>query len=1248
MQISILTYRKTLLCIAVSASLGTFSNAALSEIITESREFSEDTTIEETRDNAWRIVDAGEGKTIELTSKNGSSLTLKSDWSAHVGAHDGGAINFKDLGNLTVQTGFHGLNAEAGSTITVDVAGKVTLTSSGQYSAGRGSGILTGEEATNTVVAGGDIDIEAYRAINNSGTASLTGENLFLTGTGDAAVLNLGGTTTLTADGESGEVEIKNTGTEEKSYGIWSQSGDVEIHGAKVTVSSANDTGILFTNGGAVQIGAKEDPAGTVNISGSKYGVNSWGSGEDAGGLTIRAGSVEISSAQGGAVGLGFGKFIVDSDSLMLTAEDAVALEVGDNAVAEATAGNAITLNSSRGIRNSGDVTLTSQGSLAINATGGYGLQTTKGTVSLTAGSNEGDLLSIKATGEDSNGIFATSTDGSGTVKLSGGTVTVEGANTGITAMEASLLQFGTDGEIGSLTVTGGNHAMYYNSTAVADVRASNFTAKSTSDCSIDAARGTLNITATNATVESADSIGLNTGADATTNINASDTVTFQAGGLAARTFGKLNIRGKTEGSSLANLKVISDVGNGIASCASDAEVTINAVNSTFITNDKATGEDSQRGNAVSASKGGELIFKDTGNADQKITVDSRWGALFSSDEGSVITVESGAVDLTGSVLASSQGTIKLGSVNALNTAQFRVEPGNSGADRAAINARNGSIAVHAVNAVITSDDYAVLATGSSEESADSTVDIETTGSLVITGDIAANIERNGLTTAEAGAGDRTVHINQEKTSTGTITITGDVSTVSDAETTSVVKIGLKTAESSLTGAVSDTYVGDDLSKFTGGTTLDIENGASWNVTGDSSVQNVTGNNGTIVTNGNRVAVDTLVNEGEGIEFETNSGKAGQIAIENNSGDFSVHVTEEGVREVNGNNIPESFADIVSVDNTRADTEITLYGDESGVIGETVTVLNGNGEIVSFSEKANTVTSGLENIAASNFLFFRSTMNDVNKRMGDLRTMPQAAGAWARYYGGKMKYGDRNMDTQYNTLQLGVDNRSGNFYYGLTASISDGDGDLDNGSVDNRNYGFGVYGGWVAENGQFLDVTLKRHRIETEGSLSSTSGTANRFDYYSWGTSVSLEYGWRIRCPNTGFWLEPQAEIMYGHLEKADFDTSTDVNVEYDAVETLVGRIGTAIGYTFDEGRGSAYFKASVLHDWKGETHSTMTANGLPRDYEDDLGGTWGEFALGGTYNISDRFAAYGDILTTTGSPVRSPWEVSVGLRWTF
>ena len=172
--------------------------------------------------------------------------------------------------------------------------------------------------------------------------------------------------------------------------------------------------------------------------------------------------------------------------------------------------------------------------------------------------------------------------------------------------------------------------------------------------------------------------------------------------------------------------------------------------------------------------------------------------------------------------------------------------------------------------------------------------------------------------------------------------------------------------------------------------------------------------------------------------------------------------------------------------------------------------------------------------------------------------------------------------------------------------------------------------------------------METEGDLNNTSGTRNSFDYYNWGTSISFEYGWRFNCPNTGFWVEPQAELMYGQFDKTSFTTSQSANVKQDTIKTLVGRLGTALGYTFDENRGSVYLKASVLHDWKGETNSAVTVDGQTRYFEDDLGGTWGEFALGGTYNISDSFSAYGDILTTTGSPVRTPWEVSVGVRWTF
>ena len=220
----------------------------------------------------------------------------------------------------------------------------------------------------------------------------------------------------------------------------------------------------------------------------------------------------------------------------------------------------------------------------------------------------------------------------------------------------------------------------------------------------------------------------------------------------------------------------------------------------------------------------------------------------------------------------------------------------------------------------------------------------------------------------------------------------------------------------------------------------------------------------------------------------------------------------------------------------------------TSLLGETELKISADGTIQSYSEGTSSVSEGLQDIASMNYLFFRSTMNDVSKRMGDLRTMPRSAGMWARYYGGKMEYGDMNMDTQYNTLQIGADRWYNNFYYGISASISDGNGDLDNGSVDNRNYNIGIYGGWLADNGQYIDFVIKRHRLQTEGALSTSSGTRNSFDYYNWATSLSLEYGWRFNCPNTGFWVEPQAEFMYGQFEKTSFSTSQDVKVEQDTI----------------------------------------------------------------------------------------------------
>lgn len=103
-----------------------------------------------------------------------------------------------------------------------------------------------------------------------------------------------------------------------------------------------------------------------------------------------------------------------------------------------------------------------------------------------------------------------------------------------------------------------------------------------------------------------------------------------------------------------------------------------------------------------------------------------------------------------------------------------------------------------------------------------------------------------------------------------------------------------------------------------------------------------------------------------------------------------------------------------------SDATATLNIVEGGAAGALTAEVAKDGSMV-VKEAQNTVNSSLIDIAASNYLFFRTQMNDVSARLGDLRSMPKTAGAWVRYYGGKNKYSSGNMSEKYNTVQLGGD-----------------------------------------------------------------------------------------------------------------------------------------------------------------------------------------------------------------------------------
>ncbi len=558
--------------------------------------------------------------------------------------------------------------------------------------------------------------------------------------------------------------------------------------------------------------------------------------------------------------------------------------------------------------------------------------------------------------------------------------------------------------------------------------------------------------------------------------------------------------------------------------------------------------------------------------------------------------------------------------------------------------------------------------------------------------DISGNLTIDALTAIDARGYSET-NINQN--GNGTVVINGNISFATPGPNynsgniiDATVNLNLAGENSSWTGNVSKGYpsgrentngqndvgAGDET-----GLNLTLSNGAQWNPTvitdsvdSDTSTSfesmaltNLTMNNGVININdvNQTVNVQNMQGSGGTVNVAAQANSDGTLQTASLKVGSAVNSSEIGggqAGSASGHlavNYQGINADDLGADTAAAMTQLasniqaqgatqTQTVAEGDVAGAVVAQVNEDGNVSAVTESANSVMGSLHQIAQNNFLVFRSQMNDMDKRMGDLRTMPQASGIWARAIAGQSEY--KSMHNTYQTLQIGADRRIGNFLIGATASYTDGDGSLKNGSSDDKNYSFGLYGSWLGDNGQFVDVTLKRHHTQSDYDLYYTRGEKVDGSMHTSGTSLSVEYGRRFNIANTNYYFEPQAELMYGHLDSADYTTSNGVRISQDAIKSLVGRLGIAAGWVSPEKTGSAYIKASVLNDWEAESDIRASKDGISRKYSEDMGGTWGEFALGGTWNINKSLAAYGEVETTAGNPVRTTYQVSGGIRYSF
>ena len=561
-------------------------------------------------------------------------------------------------------------------------------------------------------------------------------------------------------------------------------------------------------------------------------------------------------------------------------------------------------------------------------------------------------------------------------------------------------------------------------------------------------------------------------------------------------------------------------------------------------------------------------------------------------------------------------------------------------------------------------------------------------GQMNINGNLVVNAE-NAIDTR----GNATININTD--GTHTTVLNGDIvfetpNTPGDPQNSgniinSNVNINFSGTESSFNGSAYKTYSdsgveGDYMidhndNNHYGNVTdfnLTFDNGAAWNMTNDSFVNDVTLSNGGVINvqeNAERFNADVaemnngLINlEGENQEVNvtTLTGSNGTVAVNslnstvNVSNNSNTGLTISGSSNVTNsfdeNNISKGMQDLAEVMNiTNGEKQITVTAAEGDILGEITALTDENGDIVinSVKQGENVKNAGVSELANVAFMAWRAENDEMHQRMGELRSSTGEAGIWARMKRGESESGDLDITNQYNTYQLGYDEKVGdsNWYLGGAISRTEGKSSFSNGSGENQSTGFTVYGTYVGDDGQYVDLSAKYARLDNEFDVFDRAGMEVNGDYRNNGYAFSAEYGKRIEAGND-FWVEPQVQLTYGHLSSANYTTSNDVKAAQDAMDSLVGRVGLAAGK--DINAGNVYVKASYLYDFDGDTSVTMTKNGQSATYEQDLGGGWFEFGIGTNINLSETSHLYFDVERAVGGDIDTPWQWNAGVRFDF
>ena len=438
---------------------------------------------------------------------------------------------------------------------------------------------------------------------------------------------------------------------------------------------------------------------------------------------------------------------------------------------------------------------------------------------------------------------------------------------------------------------------------------------------------------------------------------------------------------------------------------------------------------------------------------------------------------------------------------------------------------------------------------------------------------------------------------------------------------------------------------------------ININNAGWWTVTDNSAVSTLE-NNGIVELqpiSGGYANLQAAVLKGNGnyrinTDLANNTGNTITVGNGNNAV-VNLQVAYDPVyktldwNSITGNNYQVLTMNNGSLEVNSAPTDYGAYRFTPAIVNNGNNTWNINGFKRGASESTMTAADAK---AVVNELWLMDT-NSLSKRLGDLRLDTAGDdGVWARFQRNNSKLkGDRLAQLNANLFQAGYDKKfsrkNGSTYWGLAVDHIDGKGSYERGGGDVKATSVALYNTWLGDSGHYYDIVLRQGHYSNDYKLIDISNNTSEADYGTNATTLSGEYGYRKHLKN-GTYIEPQAEMIYGHLSGSDYTaaaTGTKYQVHTDAANHFIARLGIAAGR--ETKHGNYYAKASYYHDFAGG--GSISFDGY--DYERDTANNWAELTLGGDVKLGRNCRAYGEISKYFGD-VRNSLNYDIGVRWNF